>query len=174
MTGTVELQNRTLRLFNQEDKNRFSEAPIYLVNGQITTDENAVLNLPIAEIAKVRTYVNTSTINQYFDPLFLNRGVLEVITKNGLTPDFVNNPPNQLKLSGLHNPRNFAAATTTDSRTPLLRPTIFWDGKIITEANGKANVTFPLTDTSGKIWVEIEGISVTGERGNLISKLTVE
>ncbi|MFK7931923.1 MAG: hypothetical protein AB8G22_00345 [Saprospiraceae bacterium] len=173
VTGTVELQNRTVLLFNQENKTRFKQAPIYLVNGQITTDENAVLSLPIAEIENIKTYVNTSTIDQYFDPLFINRGVLEVITKNGLTPDFITSAPNRMQLSGLVNPRNFAKATATDNRTPTLRPTIYWDGKIITGANGKANVTFPMTDTSGKIWVEIEGISVSGKRGKLVKELKV-
>lgn len=173
VNGSIDKENRSVQLFNTESKTRFRNPPMYLINGQFTSDEKAVLNMPLAQIEQIETFVETKTIDAYFDPLFVTRGVLSINTKNGIVPDFVQNAPNQIQLTGLYNPRKFQLPKVVDTRSPLFSPTIFWQPNLITNEYGKANISIPLTDVVGKVFIKIEAISIKGERGSQIHELLV-
>lgn len=61
-----------------------------------------------------------------------------------------------------------AASILEDKRT-----TLYWNPSIITDKNGKANVTFYNSDVADQIRIHVEGISSDGIPGSLLQKTTV-
>lgn len=97
-------------------------------------------------------------------------GVILINTTNHTWDD----EPNLTGLSSFY-PRGFHAAQsfgmrdynnkeTKASKMPDLRTTIYWDGNIITNADGKASVNFFTADNPGTYLVTITGISEQGDK----------
>jgi hypothetical protein len=96
-----------------------------------------------------------------------------VILINTTTHPRINEP----NLSGLSSfyPRGFHTAQpfvmpdynnkeTRDSKIPDLRTTIYWNGDIITNKEGKASINFFTADRPGTYLITITGVSSNGDK----------
>jgi hypothetical protein len=59
----------------------------------------------------------------------------------------------------------YGLSAETDKSKPDLRSTIYWDPDIVTDASGKASVSFYNTDNFTRVDIRMEGISHTGIPG---------
>ena len=98
-------------------------------------------------------------------------GVISIFMKTGKDLELANeakrNNFTSFKLSGYPIPSNFQDIQKVQLENPLLRglsPTLYWNPEVITsELELAKKVQFKSSESGGPMWVEIRGISETGE-----------
>jgi hypothetical protein len=101
-------------------------------------------------------------------------GIIAIYTKSfmaGSDLSFTNTPPadgiRRFKMQGFHTPRNFYVPDNQAVETKLEqlknRSTIYWNPEVITNNEGKAEVSFRVVGKPGKYRVEIVGFDEYGK-----------
>ncbi len=150
---------KTVRLFNSEMGGLFKDHPWYIVDGFLTFNEQAILNIQYQDIIEVRLYSKTSTIREYFERFVWRNGVMEIITRDVKYTRELKNNPNVVEIDGFTLPQNFnSTLTLSQSRaTPDLRGVIYWSPNVLTNKQGKGQITIPLSDDTGKFAIVVMG-----------------
>jgi hypothetical protein len=150
---------KTVRLFNSEMGGLFKDHPWYIVDGFLTFNEQAILNIQYQDIIEVRLYSKTSTIREYFERFVWRNGVMEIITRDVKYTRELKNNPNVVEIDGFTLPQNFnSTLTLSQSRaTPDLRGVIYWSPNVLTNEQGKGQITIPLSDDTGKFAIVVMG-----------------
>ena len=150
---------QSVRLFNREMGDLFVDHSWYLVDGFLTYNEKAVLEIPYSDILEVRLYSKTSTLETFFQGFMLRSGVMEIITRDVKYVRELMNSPNVVEIEGFALPQDFTNGLhLSDKMTqPDLRGTLYWAPNVLTDANGKGQITIPLSDDTGKFSIVIMG-----------------
>ena len=164
-----ENEGKTVRLYNMETQRYFEDAPWYVVNGYLVTDEALVLSIPANNIEKIAFFYRRNTLVQQFPPMMLRSGVLVIDTKENKIFPFLLNASNNFTYDGFYLPRNFETylQQTLDKleQTPDFRPLVFWSPQIITDQKGNASIAFTATDAISQFLIQAEGASNQGKTG---------
>lgn len=153
---------RTVLMQNTDNKFRYTEPPWYMVNGYLTQDETSVLNIPIEKVDSVAFYASPKNIQQQFDPLLFNTGLIAVYTKEPGLPEEIKLGSNTVTISGLHASRTFQAPQINSPRIPDFRPLLYWNPMVDTNSSGKATLRFKTSDVPGQYLIRIEGVDTKG------------
>ncbi len=150
---------KTVRLFNSEMGGLYKDHPWYIVDGFLTFNEQAILNIQYLDIIEVRLYSKTSTVREYFERFMWRNGVMEIITRDVKYSRELKNKPNVVEIDGFSLPQNFdSTLTLSESKaTPDLRGVIYWSPNVLTNEQGTGQITIPLSDDTGKFAIVVMG-----------------
>jgi hypothetical protein len=166
----------SLRVLDIQRKLYFKEEPVYFIDGLLFTDNDIFLKLDPSTVQSIEVYGRPEKLARFGN--FGRHGVIAAYTRNG---DFYPaDYPGLLKVPfrGLYQTREFYTPVY-DTKNPApqnpdLRPLIYWNPTVTTDANGKAQVIFHNTDNIGPYEIHIEGISATGLPGATSSRYDVQ
>lgn len=150
-----------VRIYNQQLDADFPNEPFFLVDGKITRDLPYIASLKPAELERVDIFSKPGQLRDYF-PGLGGSGVILVRSLTGKLPL----PPaeeNQIfLLSGLNPDISFPALSPDK---PALRPLVYWQGALHTDANGRALLEFETTDDRSSFRIDLRGQNAKGELG---------
>jgi hypothetical protein len=159
----------SLRVLNIKRKMYFTEEPVYFVDGLLFTTNDILLTLDPASVQTVEVFGRPDKLARFGN--FGQNGVIAAYTRNGNF--YPADLPGLMKIPfrGYYQIREFYSpvydSANADRQKPDLRPLIYWNPSITTDANGKAQVTFYNADNIGNYEVHIEGISADGLPGTI-------
>ena len=167
----VLLDGSELRGYRNRQIRRFPT--MYMVNGYLTSDFEAVTSIPWENIGQIDVYNRLIRLRNLFGPVGI-AGVIAFYTRDGTTPTAIQNAPNNLRMAGYYTPRLFAAPDYTEnsaesSKVPDFRPLLYWQSHISINADFTTPINFFTNDQVGTFWVRVEGIT---DAGKLISAMT--
>jgi len=152
--------------------------PLFILDG-IPVDMDAINSIPTTDIETVEVLKGPSAA---IYGVRGGNGVISVLTKRGNSDyDYSNDPtpPGMLTyaMSHYYQPREFyvpaynrpATVPPADYRSA----TLYWGPRIVTDAGGRATVTFYCSDVAGSFRLSLEGIANTGIPGIATGTLTV-
>jgi len=96
-------------------------------------------------------------------------GVIEIHTASKASNYALGNGLKMVYPKGFYAPQpfdmpNYSKKEIKNSKSPDLRTTIYWNGDIITDKDGKSSVNFFTADIPAAYVVTVTGISANGER----------
>jgi hypothetical protein len=162
------------RMFNRDRRQFYRGDPVFLVDGQLTTDAAYIANIDIDNIEEIGLYYDATKLNELFGLLGLG-GV--VIMKTGSEPLMMPSSvaPNRFSIAGLQPPASFAAVPKDrESEQPVFRPLIFWQGTLSTNSDGKAFLKFAHTDDRSTFQIKVVAQAPDGRIGFGTGKYWVE
>ncbi len=148
---------------------------VYLDNFVESAEEHSyVLSLPPTDIRSIEYFTPNNSINGFFGvrPVSYSGkipGVLFIFLKDG--SEIVRaRAKDRLSFAsvrqlGYRRPIEFYSPQHTDksqNTRPDHRTTLYWNPKVLTDANGKASVKFYASDVSKRYLVTLEGVSNNG------------
>ncbi|MDO1445672.1 MG2 domain-containing protein [Rhodocytophaga aerolata] len=165
----------SLRVLNIKRKMYFTEEPVYFVDGLLFTTNDILLTLDPASVQAVEVFGRPEKLARFGN--FGQNGVIAAYTRSG---DFYPaDLPGLMKIPfrGYSQTREFYSPVydnpNAERQKPDLRPLIYWNSSITTDANGKAQVTFYNADNIGTYEVHVEGISAEGLPGSMTTSYDV-
>lgn len=160
---TVKKQ-KTFRMINLTNKKYFPLSPLYLVDGFITYNEQAIMNMDIKDIEEIHLFSKVKTIKEQFGPIG-KYGVFSIKTKSKKALPKIRKGNNIVLIEGLYPARQFQSTDYTEAtqRTPDLRSLVYWNPTIELDENGKGIIEFSNTDVVGDFQILIEGVTKQSE-----------
>ncbi|MBQ7420492.1 MAG: hypothetical protein IJV17_07150 [Prevotella sp.] len=150
------------------------------VDNIVEEDHDYVLNLPATDIKSIELFPKENAINGMFGvrptPDGHVPGVLFIFLKDGseIVHSRVARPLSfvSVRQLGYEQPVEFYSPqyTNQESTRPDHRTTLYWNPKVMTDADGHAKVRFYASDISKRYLVTLEGVS---DDGTVIRKQTV-
>lgn len=134
-------------------------SPVYIVDGIATLNSSFILNLNPNDLEEIKVISNPRKLI----PLGLlgRNGIIIINSKSGNMRESMTNPDTLIYgLAPGHTITNLPVNTLKTK--PVFRSTIYWNPDIKIQ-DGKASVTFNLTDDVGLMMLYIEGYTSTGE-----------
>jgi hypothetical protein len=166
----------SLRVLDIKRKLYFKEEPVYFIDGLLFTSNAFFLKLDPATVQAIEVYGRPDKLARFGN--FGKNGVIAAYTRNG---DFY--PEDylaflKLPFRGFQQTREFYTPVYDDkskiTQKPDLRPLIYWNPLLTTDASGKTQISFYNADNIGPYHVHIEGISSTGMPGVATSQYHVQ
>ena len=150
---------KSVRLFNREMGKLFIDHPWYLVDGFLTYNESQVLAIPYQDIVEIKLYYKTSTLTENFQGFMLRSGVMEITTRDVKYVRQLKDNPNIIEIEGFAPSKNFdhSVINTQNRRIPDLRGVMYWSPEIYTNSQNTGQITFSLSDDTGKYSIIIVG-----------------
>jgi hypothetical protein len=166
----------SLRVLDIKRKLYFKEEPLYFIDGLLFTNNDLFLKLDPASIRAIEVYGRPDKLARF--GAFGRHGVIAAYTRNS---DFYpEDYPGLLKVPfrGYYQTREFYMPvyeqTSQKPQQPDLRPLIYWNPSVTTNASGKAQITFYNADNLGTCEIRLEGISAGGLPGATTSQYRVQ
>lgn len=148
--------NPGIRLLNLDNSNKFMSAPLFIVDGRVEMDEQAVLDLPWAEIERVDLYSRVSTARVAFGMLAAN-GAMVITTRRPQDPPGIRLGRYGTQLSDWRYPvaekKNFE--TVYPDFHPDFRTVEAWMAAVRLDENGRAQQTISISDGTGPLWLRV-------------------
>lgn len=164
-----------VKIINPLTGNYFPEPPLVMIDGVIINDLTVLADLNPEVVEKIEV-VKTP----YLTGDLILHGIVNVITRSGdfsniTMPDYAVVLPYRV----IDEPETFNAPDYTDklnssSRIPDLRNTLYWNPSIKTDINGEAETEFWTSDLPGIYTVNVQGISVSGNKISLHKSFIVK
>ncbi|MEM9718755.1 MAG: hypothetical protein AAGA10_05890 [Bacteroidota bacterium] len=157
----------TLRLLNKDRNLYFKETPLFLVNGYITSNQDAVLEIPWRDVERVELFLSSYRLLSQFADLG-NFGVMAIYTKSQKTPREILAENLSVPLQGFQIPSVFQLPNSSlqegngESFVPDLRPVEYWNPKVALDSRGSARIVYPLSDAKGDFLIRVTGLSKKG------------
>ncbi|QHT67678.1 hypothetical protein GXP67_14080 [Rhodocytophaga rosea] len=155
-----------LRILDIKRKLYFKENPMYFIDGIPVYSAQDVFKLDPGMVETIEVYGRPEKLAR-FEQLGKN-GVLAIHTR---TQDYYPEDAKnlfQIPMRGYLAGREFYSPVyenTQTSRKPDFRPVAYWNSRVISDANGKASVSFYNPDNITTYQIQIEGISGEGLPG---------
>jgi len=162
------------RLENKLLSPAFEKAPLVLVDGTPVTDVDKVLSINPTELEKIEILYK-----RYFISDIVIEGIIHFITKKGNLSalEFNSNLFRQefealQPVTRFRSP-DYSVDSIKNSRIPDFRNTLYWNGDLETDENGRATVEFYTSDETGEYTVLLNGISADGKTGKTVRTFKV-
>ncbi|PJJ84893.1 porin family protein [Mucilaginibacter auburnensis] len=155
----------SVKMFNQQGV--LNDEPLIMVDGVPLFDNNKIFELDPLKIKRVDVQPE-----RVFNGPAIFEGVLSFVTYKGDMNGFELNPKAILiDYEGLQLQRQFYSpvydtADQKGSRLPDFRNALYWNPKVITQADGKTNFEYYTSDMPGKYVGVLQGISNNGRSGS--------
>lgn len=153
-----------MKITNPLTGNFYVEPPLVMIDGVIINDLTVLAELNPETVEKIEVVKTPYLIGD-----LILHGIVNIITRSGdftsiTMPDYAVVLPYRV----IDKSYTFMAPDYTNeqnlSRTPDLRNTLYWNPAVKTGRNGEAEIEFWTSDLPGKFTINIQGISVTGEK----------
>ncbi len=172
----VRKQNRhaVLRAINLPYRKIFDEAPLMLIDGVPVFDTDRLMAL-----SPLKINILDVVTRRYFLGYATLPGIISFRTYRG---DLAGFQPDVravvLEYDGLQTPREFYAPryetpTQQASRRPDFRTLLHWNPQVLTNAQGKASLSFYTADQEGTYLIVAQGITASGQPGFVQQRITV-
>ncbi len=169
-----------IRLLNLDNNLYYKETPLFLVNGYLTRDEEAVMNIPWREITRIELLLSEYRLLPQFAGLGGNGVmVIHTISDRYLSPIIEN--CTLTEIQGYHtaltyHPPVYTSDSLLSSPYPDFRSIEYWAPHIETDEQGNAEISFFTSDATGVYEIVVEGISADGRtlRGIETYRVTIE
>jgi len=152
----------------------YDEPPLVMVDGVIINDLTVLVDLNPELVEKIEVVKTPYLVGD-----LILHGIVNVITRSGnfsntTMPDYAVLLPYRVidKPSTIIAP-DYSEEQNRLNRIPDLRNTLYWNPSVKTDINGKAEIEFWTSDLPGKYTINIEGISVTGEKVSIYKSFIV-
>lgn len=139
----------------------YDKKTLFIVNGQLTTDDHFVGAMPIHLVESMSIYSNYEKLIENFGKGAL-RGVVEIEMKDAsyVLPDDVLWP--QFQIVGIQKPLIYPLKFVQDAQEiPQLRPLIYWNP--VFNNQEEHSFTFRTSDDPGKYHIELIGMDGEGK-----------
>ena len=150
----------SIRILN-ENKVYYEQEPVYMIDGWLSYDQDAALDIPIKEIKRIELFRSTTALREQFGVLG-NAGVISFYTTNKQKRPEGVNAENIVGFNGLSKPKAFEIAKISSNRTPDFRSLIFWSDFLST-SNGEVSLNFSHGDDTGAFTIIVKAMSASGE-----------
>jgi len=148
-----------------------SNEPLYLVDG-VPTDFQGAQSINVSDVDYVEVLKGPSAA--IYGMRGVN-GVIAIYTKKGF---YYKRGEISFKMLGYHTPKKFYSpkyqANNIDFEKADLRKTVYWNPKIKTDKNGKANISFYQSDIVDDFEIVIEGMDANGTVGHASFEYSVK
>jgi len=166
-----------LKLLSADNNLYFKQPPIFLVNGYLTRDIEAVLAIPWREIKYISLFLSEFRLLSQFAGLGEN-GVCRIETRSDKAIADIIDQSTILAIQGytlpsVYSPPDYGKDTISTTRTPDFRTIEYWQPHIHTDTTGSASVRFYTSDALGEFEIYVEGVSTTGATGRQVKPYTV-
>ena len=163
-----------VKIVNPLTGNYYAEPPLVMIDGVIINDLTVLADLNPEMVEKIEV-VKTP----YLTGDLILHGIVNVITRSGdfsniTMPDYAVVLPYRV----IDNPDTFMAPDYSDKqksqkRIPDLRNTLYWNPSVKTDRNGEAETEFWTSDLPGLYVINIQCITITGEKFTLNKSFVV-
>jgi hypothetical protein len=155
----------TVRLKNTETQRFFMEKPWYMVDGYLTRDEEAVLNIPFKNLTRVELFITNNSILSQLETVMVRSGLIVVYTDNYYLKDQIEAQKNIFTFDGFRQSELFEGinpANRDEAReNPDFESLIYWNPDVkLTDAT---TLQFVTSDLLGAFVIEVKGISDDGQ-----------
>ena len=156
-----------LRLLDRDKNLYFKEAPLFLVNGYITYNQEEVLEIPWRDIERVELFLSSFRLLSQFATLS-NFGVMAIYTKSQKTPREILEETPSVSLKGFQIPFEFklpldaAQKREKENRIPDLRPVEYWNPSIELSGTQPMQLSYPVSDAKGDFVIRVVGVTAKG------------
>ncbi len=153
----------------------YDKKTLFIVNGQLTTDDHFIGSLAIHLVESMKIYSNYDKLKENFGKGAL-RGVVEIEMKDPsyVMPDHVKLP--KFEMIGYQKPLSYPLSFVEDNEEIIqLRPLIYWNPHF--NKSKESSFTFRTSDDPGRYRVEIVGVDSMGNsiyRSRLIKVVAKE
>ncbi|MEL6865585.1 MAG: hypothetical protein AAFP19_14255 [Bacteroidota bacterium] len=157
------------RLLNEDTKLFFDNAPLLMIDNQLSYDVDRFLALELSAIKRLDLYINNQNLKKQFSALGRN-GVVAVFTKGGDAALAEEEQRNTFLVEGFEAPSAFYSPNYDDPdsaqrRQPDFRPVLFWEGQVQTDEQGRAALRFYHSDDYGKFRIQVFSRDAKGQLG---------
>ena len=155
----------TVRLKNTETQRFFMEKPWYLVDGYLTRDEEAVLNIPFKNLTRVELFITNKSILNQLETVMVRSGLIAVYTDNYYLKDQVEAQKNIFRFDGFGQSELFEGinpANPDEAReNPDFESLIYWNPDV--KLSDTAPLQFVTSDLLGAFVIEVKGVDEDGQ-----------
>jgi len=148
------------KMYNPGKREFYSGSPLFIIDDQLSRDSDFIARLNPVDIESIGLFYEFDQLFNQFMFLAQN-GVVIIKTKTGKTQ--LPREGGGVTLQGLLPPVEFSRAHASGD-LPDISPLIHWASGIETDANGRATITFPLTDDRSRFRVHVVGQTADGRR----------
>ncbi|HEV3325094.1 MAG TPA: hypothetical protein VG052_05795, partial [Puia sp.] len=152
----------------------FETLPLTLVDGVPVSDFNSIIRFDPLKIRKMDIMTKRYLLN---DSLFT--GIISYTTYEGNLSGFpVDKNATIEEYDGLQYQREFYSPVyetrdQQDSRIPDLRNVLYWSPEILTDRDGRQQLSFYTSDVPGRYTVLVQGITAGGKIGSARTSFTI-
>jgi hypothetical protein len=157
MKVRLKKENYSARLYNAPNQRHFEENPLYIIDGQLTRDDNYVMSLAPSDIRYLAFYYVGSELRRNF-PALGNNGVVRIETIRGVNDFPAADADDRFLIKGLQPSATFPVRDANESDIPSISPVLLWK-----TGTGDASIDLPSTDDVGKYRVLVVTRSADGK-----------
>ncbi len=148
------------KMYDRNKREFYAGSPLFIIDDQLSRDSDFIARLNPVDIESIGLFYEFDQLFNQFMFLAQN-GVVIIKTKTGKTQ--LPREGGGATLQGLLRPVNFSRAHASDG-LPDISPLVHWSSGMETDANGRATITFPLTDDRSEFRVHVVGQTADGRR----------
>jgi hypothetical protein len=162
-----------LAVLNQPYKVFFDKEPLVLLDGVPVFDIARIISFDPLKIKRIDVVTQ-----RYYHSQMVNHGIVSYKTYHGDLAGFQLDPASLVvEYEGLQLKRQFysPAYDTANSRNrlPDFRNVLYWSPDVVTDANGKAELTLYSSEVPGTYAVVLYGITKDGYAGSSVSTFSI-
>ena len=149
----------TASLYNPKERRskntNLKGPPLFIVDGKMTRNANYIAKMSLVPIERVEIYNDAANIRDYYQAIGIS-GIVKIKT----TLEDVEMHPDDAEdvhiCYGLQPDVSFPTSSGAElSNRPMVRPQIYWNPRIQTDADGDASFSFMHSDDIGVFVVEV-------------------
>jgi hypothetical protein len=155
-----ESEKYVAKMYNPAEREFYTGVPLFIIDDQLSRDADFIARLNPADIESISLFYEFDQLFNQF--MFLARnGVVIIKTKTGKTQ--LPREGGGAELQGLLRPVTFSRVHAGGA-LPDISPLVHWAAGVETDENGRATITFPLTDDRSRFRVHVVGQTADGRR----------
>jgi len=155
-----ESEKYVAKMYNPAKREFYTGVPLFIIDDQLSRDADFIARLNPVDIESISLFYEFDQLFNQF--MFLARnGVVIIKTKTGKTQ--LPREGGGADLQGLLRPLAFNRAHAR-GELPDISPLVHWSSDVVTDENGKATFTFPLTDDRSQFRIHVVGQTADGRR----------
>ena len=160
---------------NLEDTN-LKGTPLFIVDGKLTRNADFIARMDMTPIERIELFYDPYKLRRYFNAVGKS-GVARIITKLPETPLPKLDMNNVTQAAGFLAEADFPVLSNTDFEdavAPVLRPQLYWNPDVTTDANGNYSAEYMQSDDLTSYRVTVVAQDGSGRRGTAQATYTVK
>ncbi|MFK8165076.1 MAG: hypothetical protein AB8H12_21710, partial [Lewinella sp.] len=166
----VKKDNYRAQLYNAPNQRFFAENPLYIVDGQLTRDDNYVNTMNPSNVKYLAYYYIGSELRRTF-PALGNNGVVQIETIRPVEKFPTADADDIFSVNGLQPQAAFPMRDADVSEVPALSPVLLWQTG---RSDASATVKLPATDDFGTYKVVVLARGADGQLRSVSKTFSVE
>jgi hypothetical protein len=166
----VKKDNYRAQLYNAPNQRFFAENPLYIVDGQLTRDDNYVNTMSPTNVKYLAYYYIGNELRRTF-PALGNNGVVQIETIRAVDKFPSADADDIFSINGLQPQATFPMRDAVASEVPALSPLLLWQTG---RGDASATVKLPATDDYGNYKIVVVARGADGQLRSASKTFNVE